>query len=62
MQETLLLLYKKLVPLTKKTKYIVKIGSIMYIIVETRIDIAFTISIVSCFTKNPEPNHFSAID
>ena len=34
----------------------------MYIIVETYIDIAFTISMINCFTKNLEPDYFNAID
>lgn len=62
MRETLLLPYKKPVFSNKKLKYMAKIGSIMYAIVETGIDIAFATSMVSCFTKNPGPDHFSAVD
>ena len=62
MQETLLLLYKKLVSLTKKTKYMAKIGYIIYAIVETWIDIAFVTLMVSCFAKNLRPDYFSTID
>ena len=56
MRETPLLPYKKPVFSNKKLKYMAKIGSIMYAIVETCIDIAFATSMVSCFTKNPGPD------
>ena len=62
MRETPLLPYEKPVTSIKKTKYAAKIGSIMYEMVETRIDIAFATSMVSRFTKNPGPDHFSAVD
>lgn len=44
----------------EKAKY--SAGSIMYAMVETRIDIAFATSIVSRFAKNPSSEHFNAID
>lgn len=62
MQENLLLLYDKLVSSNKKTKYISKIKSILYTIIETKINCIFAISIVSHFTKNPGLDHFSIID
>ena len=34
----------------------------MYAMVETQIDIAFAISMVSRFAKNLELDHFSAVD
>ncbi len=34
----------------------------MYAMVETWVDIAFAISMVSRFAKNPEPDYFSAVD
>lgn len=40
----------------------VKIGFIMYTIVETHINITFAILIVSYFTKNLRPNYFSIIN
>lgn len=62
MQETPLIHYEKSVSSNEKTKYVAKIGSIMYAMIETRIDIAFATSMVSCFAKNPRPDHFSAVD
>ncbi len=62
MRETSLLPYEKPVSSNKKTKYAAKIGSIMYAIVETQINIAFATSMVSRFAKNPGPDHFSAVD
>lgn len=46
----------------EKAKHSAKVGSIMYAMVETRIDIAFATSIVSRFAKNPSSEHFNAID
>ncbi len=46
----------------EKAKYAAKVGSIMYAMVETRIDIAFATSMVSRFAKNPSSEHFNAID
>ena len=46
----------------EKAKYSAKDGSIMYAMVETRIDIAFATSMVSRFAKNPSLGHFNAID
>ena len=36
------------------------VGSLMYAMVETRPDIAYTVSIVSRFASNPTKNHFGA--
>lgn len=46
----------------EKVKYAAKVGSIMYIIVKTQVDIAFAISIVSLFAKNPSSEYFNTID
>lgn len=51
MQEILLLLDKKLVYFNKKTKYVAKIGSIIYIIVEIQIHIMFATSNINRFEK-----------
>lgn len=62
MQEISLLTYKKPVTSIKKIKYTVKIRFIMYTMIETCIDIIFTISIISYFLKIPKPDHFSVIN
>lgn len=62
MQKTFLVPYKKLISSNKKTKYMVKIGSIKYPIVKTQIDITFAILMVSNFAKNPGLDHFSTIN
>ncbi len=46
----------------EKTKYAAKIGSSMYAMVETRIDIALATSMVSRFSNNPGKQHFAAVD
>lgn len=61
-QKTPLIPYKKPIFSTKKSKYIIKIGFIMYVIIEIQINIAFTRLIISCFTKNSRPNHFNIMD
>lgn len=61
-QKIFLLLYKKLIFFNKKIKYTTKIGVNIYVMVETWINIAFAILIVSCFTKNLESDHFSTIN
>lgn len=48
--------------LNQKDKIYAKIGSIMYVMVETHINIAFTKLMVSYFTKNLKPDHFSAVN
>lgn len=53
MQEIPLVSYKKLVSSNKKTKYMVKIGFIIYAIVKTQINIAFVVLMVSCYAKKP---------
>lgn len=62
MREISLLPYKKPVLFNKKIKYITKIESIIYIMVEIWIDILFAMSIVCYFTKNLRLDHFIAID
>lgn len=49
MRETSLLPYNKPVSLNEKTKYVTKLGSIIYTMIETQINIAFVMSMVSCF-------------
>lgn len=43
-------------------KYVVKIGFIMYIIIETQIDIVFAILIVNLFVKSLGSDYFCIID
>lgn len=62
MQEILLLLYDKPVFSNEKIKYIAKIRFIIHNMVETLIDIAFAMSMVSHFVKYLERNHFSTVD
>lgn len=47
MQKTLVLTYKKPIFSNKKTKYTAKIGSILYVIVKTEMDITFKTIIMS---------------
>lgn len=46
----------------EKTKYSAKVGSVMYAMVETRVDIALATSMVSRFAKNSSSEQFNAID
>lgn len=62
MQKTLLVPYKKPVFFNKKTKYVAKIGCIIYAMVEIQIDIVFATSMLSCFVKNAEPDNFSVVN
>ena len=62
MRDTILLPSNIPVSESENVKYIAKVSSIMYAMVETRIDIAFTISMVSRFAKNPSSEHFNAIN
>ena len=62
MRDTILLSSDTLISELEKAKYSAKVGSIMYAMVETRIDIAFAISMVSRFANNPSSEHFHAID
>lgn len=62
MQKTILLPWNTSASELEKTKHLAKIGSIMYAIVKTRINIAFATSMVSWFTKNLSSEHFNAID
>lgn len=45
----------------EKAKYLGKVVSIIYILVETQVDIAFANSMVSWFVKNLSLKHFNAI-
>lgn len=45
----------------KKGKYQGMTGSLMFFIVETRSDIAFAISIASCFSKKPSQQYIKAV-
>ena len=62
MQDTILLPSDTLTSELKKAKYLAKVGSIIYAIVEIRIDIAFLTSMVSKFANNASLEHFHAID
>lgn len=62
MRDTILLPSNTPASEIEKTKYAAKVGSIMYAMVETRVDIAFATSMVSRFAKNPSSEHFNAID
>lgn len=57
-----LLLSNMLTSELKKAKYLAKVGSIIYVMVKTRIDIAFTIFMVKRFAKNSSSEHFHTID
>lgn len=58
MQEISLLLYEKPIFITEKIKYAVKIGSIIFAIVETCIDIALALSMISYFTNKSKTRLF----
>ena len=62
MRDTILLPSDTLTSELEKAKYSAKVGSIMYAMVETRIDIAFATSMVSRFANNPSSEHFHAVD
>lgn len=57
----LAILWKKVFS-SEKIKYVEKIGSIMYAMIETCINITFVTSIVSHFLKNLEPEYFNIIN
>jgi hypothetical protein len=40
--------------------YGLKIGSLMYLAIQTRPDIAYGVSVLSCFLLNPSPQHIKA--
>ena len=61
-QDTILLPSDTLTSKLEKAKYSAKVGSIIYTMVETHIDIAFVTSMVSKFANNPSSEHFHAID
>ena len=61
-QDMILLLSDTLTSELKKAKYVTNIGSIIYAIVESRVNIAFAIFMVSRFAKNSSLEHFYAID
>lgn len=58
----LLLFYENNVSASKKTRYIRKIRSIIYAMIETCPNITFINSIVSCFLRDLRPKHFSVVD
>ena len=62
LREIPLLPYEKDISPSKKTKYAGKIRSIMYTMVEIRIDIAFATSMMSYFSRNLRSKHFSAVN
>lgn len=62
MQEGLLLPYEKDASISKKIKYTNKIGSIIYVIVETCINIIFETSMISRFSTNPGPEYFNTVN
>lgn len=62
MRETPLLSYEKPVFSNEKINYVAKIGSIIYTIVETQIDIAFVMSMVNCFAKNLGLDYFGIVN
>lgn len=45
----------------ERAKYSAKVGFIIYDMVETRVNIAFDISMVSQFAKNPSSKYFNTI-
>ena len=62
MQNTILLPSNTPVYESEKVKSVAKIGSIIYAMVENQIDIAFAISMISRFVKNPSSKYFNIID
>lgn len=46
---------------SKKEKYQGMTGSLMFLTVETRPNIAYTTSLVSCFAKNPFHQHIKVV-
>lgn len=62
MQDTIFLLSNTPISEIEKIKYVAKVGLNMYAMVETPVDIAFTISMISQFAKNSSSKHFNAIN
>jgi hypothetical protein len=44
-----------------KVKYQADVGSLMYLMLGTRLDLAFAVSQVSRFSSNPQPAHWDAV-
>ena len=42
--------------------YRLKIGSLIYLAIQTRLDIVYGVFTLSCFLLNPSPQHIRAID
>ena len=61
MQNTILLPSNMLISKLGKIKYSAKVSSIINVIIKTYIDIAFAISMISKFAKNPSSKYFHAI-
>jgi hypothetical protein len=57
-----LLLYEDIASYKRITKYQRKIGSLLYIVVITRPDVAFVVSRLSRFMTNPRPKHHEGAD
>ena len=57
-----LLLYKGIVNYKEITKYQRKIGSLLYIVVITRLDIVFVVSQLSRFIINLGIKHYKGVD
>ena len=61
-QNIILLSFDMLISELEKAKYLAKVGSIIYVIVETCINITFATSMVSKLSNNPSLEYFHAID
>ena len=46
---------------SEKKKYQGMTGSLIFLMVETRPDIAYTMSLISCFAKNPSHQHTKTV-
>ena len=57
-----LLLYKGIANYREITKYQRKIGSLLYIVVITRLNIAFVVSQLSRFIINPRIKYYKGVD
>ena len=47
---------------TFRTKYQSAIGSLIYAILGTRPDIAYFVFVINCYSSNPDPRHWQAIE
>lgn len=46
---------------TFRTQYKLAVGSLMYAMLDTRPDIAYSVSVVSRYASNPDPGHWQAV-